>query len=47
MGTVSQLASAVEDDEVVFRLSDPEHEHTDVKVWSDVELAPAGRASWP
>ena len=44
MGTISQLASAVEDDEVVFRLSDTEHEHTDVKVWSDVDLAPAGQS---
>ena len=33
MGTVSQLATAVEDDEIVFRLGDAEHEHTDVKVW--------------
>ena len=40
MGTVAQLASAVEDAELVFRLSDAEHEHTDVKVWFDVELAP-------
>ena len=40
MGTVSQLATAVEDDEIVFRLSDLEHEHADVKVWFDVELAP-------
>ena len=40
MGTVSQLATAVEDDEIVFRLSDSEHEYTDVKVWFDVELAP-------
>jgi enterochelin esterase-like enzyme len=38
MGTVSQLATAVEDDEVVFRLSDTEHEYADVKVWFDVEL---------
>ena len=40
MGTVSQLATAVEDDEVVFRLSDTEHAYDDVKVWFDVELAP-------
>jgi enterochelin esterase family protein len=40
MGTVSQLATAVEDDEIVFRLGDSEHEHTDVKVWFDVDLAP-------
>ncbi len=38
MGTVSQLATAVEDDEIVFRLSDTEHEYADVKVWFDVEL---------
>ena len=38
MGTISQLATAVEDDEIVFRLSDSEHEHSDVKVWFDVEL---------
>ena len=38
MGTVSQLATAVEDDEIVFRLSDAEHEHTDVTVWFDVAL---------
>ena len=38
MGTVSQLATAVEDDEVVFRLSDTEHEYADVKVWFDVDL---------
>jgi enterochelin esterase-like enzyme len=38
MGTVSQLATAVEDDELVFRLSDTEHEFTDVQVWFDVEL---------
>ena len=41
MGTVSQLApTAVEDDAIVFRLSDPDHGHADVKVWFDVELAP-------
>ena len=41
MGTVSQLApSAIEDDSIVFRLSDPDHELTDVKVWFDVELGP-------
>jgi enterochelin esterase-like enzyme len=41
MGTVSQLApTAVEDDWIVFRLSDPDHELAEVKVWSDVELAP-------
>jgi enterochelin esterase family protein len=41
MGTVSQLApTAVEDDSIVFRLSDPEHELADVKVWFDVELPP-------
>ena len=45
MGTLSQLApTAVEDDEIVFRLSDTEHEYTDVKVWSDVELAPDGQS---
>ena len=43
MGTVSQLATAVEDDEVVFRLSDPDHEHDDVKVWFDVELGRRAR----
>ena len=42
MGTVSQLATAVEDDEIVFRLSDTGHEHTAVKVWCDVDLAPDG-----
>ena len=45
MGTLSQLApTAVEDDEIVFRLSDTEHEYTDVKVWFDVELAPDGQS---
>ncbi|MDX6371027.1 MAG: hypothetical protein QOD98_15 [Nocardioidaceae bacterium] len=44
MGTVSQQApTAVEDDEVVFRLSDPEHAHDDVTVWFDVELASNGQ----
>ena len=38
MGTVSQLATAVEDDQIVFRLRDTEHDHTDVKVWFDVDL---------
>jgi enterochelin esterase family protein len=41
MGTVSGIApTAIEGDEIVFRLSDPEHDHSDVKVWVDVELAP-------
>jgi hypothetical protein len=40
MGTVSRLATAVEDDEIVFRLGDAEHEHTDVTVWFAVDLAP-------
>ena len=45
MGTVSEIApTAVEGDEIVFRLSDPQHEHTDVKVWCDVELAPDGQS---
>ena len=44
MGTVSQLATAVEDDEIVFRLSDSEHEYTDVTVWFDVELATDGQS---
>ena len=39
MGTVSELATSVEDDEIVFRLSDPDHAHADVKVWCDVDLA--------
>src|SRR4051794_23486227 len=34
------MRTAVEDDAIVFRLADPEHEHEDVKVWCDVELAP-------
>jgi len=43
VGTVRASAkelapTAVEGDEIVFRLSDPEHEHDDVKVWFDVEL---------
>src|SRR3954452_22420992 len=38
MGTVSELATAVEDDEIVFRLSDPEHEHDEVKLWCDLQL---------
>src|SRR3954462_12457258 len=38
MGTVSELATTVEDDEIVFRLSDPEHEHDEVKVWGDLQL---------
>jgi enterochelin esterase family protein len=41
MGTASTLGpTAVEDDEIVFRLVDPAHELEDVKVWCDVELAP-------
>ena len=44
MGTISQLGTAIEDDEIVFRLSDTEHEYTDVKVWSDVGLAPDGQS---
>ncbi len=43
MGTVSQLATVVEGDWIVFRLSDPEHEFTDPKVWFDVELPPDAR----
>ena len=40
MGQVSELApTAVEDDAIVFRLSDPEHAYADVRIWSDVELA--------
>lgn len=38
VGTLSELASAVEDDEIVFRLSDPTHEHDEVRVWCDLEL---------
>ena len=44
MGTVSQLATAVEDDEIAFRLSDSDHEYTDVTVWFDVELATDGQS---
>jgi enterochelin esterase family protein len=45
VGTVSEIApTAVEGDEIAFRLSDPEHEHGDVKVWFDVELAPDGQS---
>jgi enterochelin esterase-like enzyme len=41
MGTVSTpLPTAVEDDAIIFRLSDTEHAHADVKVWFDIELAP-------
>jgi enterochelin esterase-like enzyme len=39
MGKVSELApTAVEDDVIVFRLNDPDHDHGDVRVWFDVEL---------
>src|SRR6478735_2634503 len=39
MGTASGIApTAVEGDEIVFRLSDHEHQHGEVKVWFDVEL---------
>jgi enterochelin esterase family protein len=38
MGTLSELATGIEDDEIVFRLGDPEHAHGEVKVWCDVEL---------
>ena len=34
------MGTAVEDEEIVFRLADPDHELEDVKVWCDVELAP-------
>jgi enterochelin esterase family protein len=40
MGTVSELATAVEDDQVVFRLSDPDHSHGRVRLWCDVVLPP-------
>jgi enterochelin esterase-like enzyme len=41
MGTAAGIApTAVEGDEIVFRLADPEHELDEVKVWCDVELAP-------
>src|SRR6478609_11815959 len=30
--------TAVEDDEIVFRLRDPEHEHEHVTLWCDLEL---------
>ena len=30
--------TAVEDDEIVFRLADPDHEHGEVRVWLDLEL---------
>ena len=40
MGTVSELATAVEDDQVVFRLSDPGHAFAAVRLWSDVALTP-------
>src|SRR4051812_11434713 len=43
MGTVSELATAVEDDEVVFRLGDPEQEHDGVTVWLDLVRPP----EWP
>src|SRR5690349_19125800 len=43
MGTVSELATAVEDEEVVFRLSDPDHAHDGVAVWLDLVLPP----EWP
>lgn len=44
MGTVSELApTAVEDDAIVFRLGDPDHEHDQVKVWLDLVLPP----DWP
>ena len=32
------MGTAVEDDEIVFRLADPEHALADPKVWCDVEL---------
>jgi enterochelin esterase-like enzyme len=36
--TVEQLGTAVEDEEVVFRLADPEHERPGVRLWTDVEI---------
>jgi enterochelin esterase family protein len=38
MGTVSELATSIEDDEIVFRLGDPGHRYDEVKVWCDLEL---------
>jgi enterochelin esterase family protein len=43
-GTRTRLApTAVENDEIVFRLSDPDHEHDGVSVWFDL-VTPA---EWP
>src|SRR4051812_49074076 len=44
MGTVSELATAIEDDEIAFRLGDPDHRYVEVKVWCDLELAPDGQS---
>jgi enterochelin esterase-like enzyme len=38
MGTLAEPATAVEDDAIVFRLSDPGHTHDQVKVWCDLQL---------
>ena len=38
MVTVEDLRTAVEDEEVVFRLVDPEHERPGVRLWCDVEI---------
>jgi enterochelin esterase family protein len=38
MGTLSELGTAVEGDELVFRLSDPDRGHREVRVWCDLEL---------
>jgi enterochelin esterase-like enzyme len=40
MGTVSGLVTAVEAEEVVFRLSDPDHDRDGVSVWLDLVLPP-------
>ena len=37
--------TAIEDEELVFRLNDPAHEHDAVKVWCDLELASS--STWP
>jgi pimeloyl-ACP methyl ester carboxylesterase len=39
LSSTGQLApTAVEDDALVFRLGDPDHDATDVKVWCDLQL---------
>src|SRR3954452_20745968 len=40
--TAELAPSAIEGEEIVFRLKDPEHDFDGAKVWFDLELAPDG-----